>query len=409
MSEFSLGRQSDPRLASYHSDDADRPHIPQEEYAGRLERLRVLMPKRGLDAVLLGTGTNLKYFSGYPSPARSGSRPFFLLLPLHGDPIFVVQSGRKAEALRFSWIQDVRDYSELSRVPTSLLHDAMRERELLGKKVGMEFGFEQYLDLPYQELCRLKESLVGIELEDASELLWRLRMIKTPNEIACLRRACQVLGRAYDETFGAAREGMTERQIANMIRNSFEKSGADEAFILTTSGRGNYGLTTKAPESRPIERGDMVWVDAGCTVCGYNSDFSRAAVVGQASPEQLRAQDAISQITWAAVEQVRPGLKTSQLAHLCDASLERLEFAYDVPISGLASRVGHGLGMDVTEPPHVAEYDHTVLEAGMVITIEPGVATEYGTFHVEENILVTPEGHEVLSETRRTLWCIQLN
>lgn len=385
------------------------PQIPQREYAERLERLRTLMPERGLDAVLLGTGTNLRYFSGYPSPARSGSRPFFLLLPLHGDPIFIVQSGRKAEALRFSWIEDVRDYAELSRVPISVLRDALRDRGLLGKRLGLELGLEQSLEVPYLEFCRLKESLAGTVLADASELLWRLRMIKTPGEIACLRSACQILGHAYEEAFGAARESMTERQIARLLRNSFDQSEAGEGFILITSGRGNYGLTTKAPESRPIQRGDMVWVDAGCTVCGYNSDFSRAAVVGEPSPQQLRAEEAIHQITRAAVEQVRPGVKASALARFCKARLERLEFPFDLSISGLASRVGHGLGMDVTEPPHIADYDDTVLEAGMVITLEPGVATEYGTFHVEENILVTPDGHEVLSQAQRTLWEIVPN
>jgi Xaa-Pro aminopeptidase len=399
--------QNDRQYGSrWDANDMDRHQIPQRESAERVERLRALMPERGLDAVLLGTGTNLKYFSGYPSPARSGSRPFFLLLPLYGDPIFVVQSGRKAEALRFSWIKDVRDYAELSRVPIDVLRDALRERGVLGKRLGMELGFEQSLDVPYQEFCRLKENLAGTALEDASDMLWRLRMIKTPNEIACLRRACQILGHAYEEAFGAAREGTTERQIACSLRNSFDKSEADEGFILITSGPGNYGLTTKAPASRPIRRGDMVWVDAGCTVGGYNSDFSRAAVVGEPSPEQLRAQEAIRQITWAAIEQIRPGLKASELARFCNAKLERLGFAFDLSISGLASRVGHGLGMDVTEPPHIAEYDHTVLEAGMVIAMEPGVATEYGTFHVEENIVVEPEGHQVLSEAQRTLWRI---
>ncbi len=397
------------RDAEQPAGDMDRPQIPQREYAGRLERLRALMPERGLDAVLLGTGTNLKYFSGYPSPARSGSRPFFLLLPLQGDPVFIVQSGRKAEAKRFSWIKDVRDYAELSRVPISLLRDALRERGLLGKKIGMELGFEQSLDVPYQEFCRLKESLAETTFADASELLWRLRMIKTPNEIACLRKACQVLGQSYEEAFGAAREGTTERQIACSLRNCFDRAEAGEGFILITSGRGNYGLTTKAPESRPILRGDMVWVDAGCTVCGYNSDFSRAAVVGEPSPQQCRAQEAIRQITWAAVEEIRPGVRACELARLCNAKLERLEFPFELSISGLASRVGHGLGMDITEPPHIAEYDDTVLEAGMVITMEPGVATEYGTFHVEENILVTPDGHEVLSQAQRTFWEIVPN
>ncbi|MCI0421544.1 MAG: aminopeptidase P family N-terminal domain-containing protein [Acidobacteria bacterium] len=86
--------------------------IPDEEYPQRLERLRALMHEKDLDGVLLGTGMNLAYFSGYPSPSKSVPRPFFLLLPCEGEPVFFSHSAHKAEAVRFSWIQDVRDYQE---------------------------------------------------------------------------------------------------------------------------------------------------------------------------------------------------------------------------------------------------------------------------------------------------------
>jgi Xaa-Pro aminopeptidase len=364
------------------------------------------MCAKGLQAVVLGTGANLKYFSGYPSPTRSGSRPFFLLLPLDGDPIFIVHCGRKAEALRFSWIKDVRDYTQLSQVPVKLIRGALGERGALRGKLGMELGFEQSLDVPYLEFRRLQEDLHETGIVDAGDLLWRLRMIKSEAEIACLRRACAVLSDAYVQVFTGAREGTTEREIANHLRAHFEIEGAGDSWILITSGRGNYDLATKLPEARPIQRGDMVWIDAGCAVDGYWSDFSRAAVVGKPSAEQLHAQETIHQITWDAIQNVRPGVQASELARICNARLAGLGFPITSSISGLASRVGHGVGLDVTEPPHITDYDQTILEPGMVITIEPGVATEYGMFHIEENVLVTPDGCEVLSTAQRSLWRI---
>jgi Xaa-Pro aminopeptidase len=384
----------------------DLPKIPPYEYAARCERLKSLMDAKGLKAVLLGTGTNLKYFSGYPSPSRSGSRPFFLLLPLEGEPVFVVHSGRMAEAHRFSWIAEVREYSGLSRVPVELIRDALGDRGALGGKLGMELGFEQAFDVPYLEFRRLEEGLPRTRLVDASDILWRLREIKSEPEIACLRRACWILSVAYAKAFTAAREGATELEIAAHLRAHFQSEGALEHWILITSGRGNYDLATKLPEARRISRGDMVWVDAGCAVCGYWSDFSRAAVVGEPSAEQLNAQAAVHHITWEAVQKVQPGVEVAELARFCNARLERLNFNITSSISGLAARVGHGVGLDTTEPPHVAEYDHTRLEPGMVITIEPGVATEYGTFHIEENVAVTGEGREVLSTAERDLWRI---
>jgi Xaa-Pro aminopeptidase len=380
--------------------------VPWLEYSQRLEHLRALMRHSDLQAVLLGTGTNLRYFSGYPSPARSGSRPFFLLLPLAGDPVFIVHCGRKAEAQRFSWVKDVREYTELSRVPVRLIRDALSECGALEGNLGMELGFEQSFDVPYLEFCRLQKELPATSIVDAGSYLWRLRMIKSEAEIACQRRACQILSDAYAKTFAAVREGATEPDVANHLKAHFENEGATDHWILITSGSGNYDLTTKLPEARPIRRGDMVWIDAGCAVGGYWSDFSRAAVVGRPSTEQYRAQEEIHEITWEAVQKVRPGVSASQLAQACNTRLAGLGFAITSSISGLASRVGHGVGLDVTEPPHIAEYDCTLLKPGMVITLEPGVATEYGTFHVEENVLVTLEGYEVLSTAPRALQCI---
>jgi Xaa-Pro aminopeptidase len=382
------------------------PQIPLQEYPRRCERLKALMKAKGLKSVLLGTGSNLKYFSGYPSPNRSGSRPFFLLLPLEGDPIFIVHSGRKAEALRFSWIEDVREYSELSRAPVKIIRGALGDRGGLDGKLGMELGFEQALDLPYLEVRRLEEGLRETAILDAGDLLWRLREIKSEAEITCMRRACLILSSAYAKAFTAAREGNTEIEIAARLRAHFEFEGALDHWILITSGAGNYDLASKLPEARRIARGDLVWVDAGCAVSGYWSDFSRAAVVGEPSLEQLNAQAAVHQITWEAVQKVRPGVEIAELARFCNAGLERLNFSITSSISGLAARVGHGVGLDTTEPPHVAEYDHTILEPGMVVTIEPGVATEYGTFHIEEDVLVTSEGPEVLSTAERELWRI---
>jgi Xaa-Pro aminopeptidase len=99
----------------------------------------------------------------------------------------------------------------------------------------------------------------------------------------------------------------------------------------------------------------------------------------------------------AGVELIRPGLPAAEIARRCNSQLERLEFAIRSNISGLASRIGHGLGLAVTEWPSLNEASQTVLQPGMVITIEPGVATSFGIFHVEENVVVTETGYEILS------------
>lgn len=383
------------------------PEIPPDEYPRRLERLRALMQARGLAALLLGTGPNLAYFSGYPSPAKGGSRPYFLILPLAGDPVLIAQNGRRLEAARYSYVRDVRHYVELSRVPVGLIRDALAERGALGKAVGMEFGIEQCFDAPYLEFVRLRDGLAGTDLVDATDFLVRLRAIKSPAEVACLRAACGILRDAYSKTFLSAREGMTERQIAALMFGQFDAAGGGDRFLHVVSGKGHYETPNKPIGGREVRHGDMVWFDAGCTVAGYWSDFSRAGVVGGPSGAQEALQDELIRITSDAVRKVRPGVPASAIGRFCDARVRELKVPVLEDIAGVASRCGHGVGLNITEYPNVSAADPTVLEPGMVITVEPGVATEYGTFHVEENVLVTPDGHELISDAPRVLATIR--
>lgn len=373
------------------------------EYSQRLERLRALMREHGMQAVLLGTGSNLAYFTGYPSPPRSVPRPFFALLPLAGDPIFFTHTGHAAEAQRFSWISDIRVYQELAHVPVDLIKDALAAKDLLNASIGMELGAEQAFDYSYLEFLRLRAALPGVNTSDAAPLLWALRMVKSAWEVSCIRKACDTTAKAYDAAFGSARGGMPERDVYLSMKDYLVQHSDGTVFLAITSGSGNYDLVTKPPENRQLLPGDFVWMDAGCTVSGYWSDYSRAGTVGTPTDEQSHAQDAIHRITTDAIALVRPGMRASSVWEFCLRQLDALGFPITSSITQLAARVGHGMGLDMTEPPHLGPHDTTVLQAGMVITIEPGVATSYGTFHVEENVLITEDGAEVLSHAPRNL------
>jgi Xaa-Pro aminopeptidase len=150
----------------------------------------------------------------------------------------------------------------------------------------------------------------------------------------------------------------------------------------------------------------MIWMDCGCAVDGYFSDFSRGSVVGGPTKAQEEAQSEIHRITWMGVEMMRPGVPVAEIAASCNAAVRKLDLPITSNISELAARVGHGLGMVVTEQPSISEEDPSRLQAGMIVTIEPGVATPFGTFHIEENVLITEDGHEVLTDGHWQLWKI---
>jgi Xaa-Pro dipeptidase len=268
-------------------------------------------------------------------------------------------------------------------------------------------GYEQSLDISPLELRRLHASLPNAEWIDTADLLWELRMIKSENEIACMRDACDIVAEGYESTFHGFASGMTERDVFDSMLGCLQTSGSD-TFLVITSGSGNYDLVSKPPEARLIIPGDMVWMDAGCRVAGYWSDYSRAATAGPPSDLQQRTQQAISQITRDVIEQIRPGVRCSDVARYAMSRLEALPYALTSSVAARAGRIGHGIGLTMTEPPHLGVHDPTFFRAGMVVSVEPGIATAYGTFHVEENVVVREGACELLSRSPRTLSTLEI-
>jgi Xaa-Pro aminopeptidase len=226
--------------------------------------------------------------------------------------------------------------------------------------------------------------------------------VKSPLEIAAIEQACGITGDAYRQCYRTIEAGMTEFEIHKRMTDAMTLAGGATPWAIITSGEGNYDLVSKAPSSRKVMTGDMVWIDAGCTIDGYYSDYGRAAVVGGPSRSQAEAQALAHEITLETAANIRPGLAIRDLVRTCNTRLHSALRDARLPvtsiISDLADRIGHGLGMLITEPPSLTEEEEMILVPGMVITIEPGFATPYGTFHVEDNVVVTETGSRILSD-----------
>jgi Xaa-Pro dipeptidase len=371
--------------------------FPVDEYHTRIERARALMRAARLDALLVGTGSNFTYLSGYPSPAKSTARPFFMIVPLEHEPFVLVQDGRRLEAERYAWVPDIRTYSQLSRVPVDALVDLLRESRIERGRIGIERGHEMLPAYPLWELMEIGERLPGLEFHDASSLLWDLRMVKSPREIDLVRQACLVTSRVYARCLPELHPGMSEVEAARLFAIAHLKEGGEMPRCIVVSDPRDYDLASKPPGARRFASGDFVWFDVGCSVGGYHSDFSRAAVLGRASAAQARAQAIINRATTAGLKCVRHGVPASTVARACDQVIDESGLALTSNISRIGGRIGHGLGLDVLELPSINAHDSTVLRAGMVLTVEPGVATKDGIFHQEQDVLVTEDGCEILS------------
>jgi len=373
----------------------------------RAQSLRQRMAQAGLDALLLTTGDNLKYASGYPSPTHSGPRPFIFILPLSGDPVFIVHAGRAREARRFSWASDIRTYSRLSHAPVELIVEVLREKGLGKARIGIEIGAEQCLDIPILDFFAVQKELCNASFVDSAAVLWAARMHKSPQEIDRIRRACAITSTAYQGCFRAIHGGMRELEVAQLLKNLMLEQGADDTWLLMTSGPGNYDLVSRGPSARKLEPGDFIYIDCGCSIAGYWCDFDRCGVVGKPSQKQKDAQQYAQETTRLGVEMIRPGASTRQIAQACNEKMARFPYSITSDIGFLAARIGHGIGISALEPPNMSEDEDTLLEPGMVITIEPGVATDFGVFHIEQDVLVTQNGHEVLSTASTDLFEIK--
>jgi len=374
--------------------------FPRSEYEQRYAKAQELMEKGDIDVLIITEGKNYYYFTGHDVVGRSWrsySRASIALLPRAGEPIILVHEFVASDAKRETWIDDVRPYTSLRSMPVAQIGEALKE--LRGRRIGAELGFEQRMDLPHNDVQELLRS-VKAEFVDASALLWSLRMVKSKCEIDRVRQACRITGEAYADCFGGITAGMSEQEISQLLKKSAIERGADGiAFSFITSGDGNYDRISGKPTQRRVESGDMVWMDTAVYYGHYASDFSRAGVVGGASEKQEKMQRAVSEATLRTADAIRPGWTAKDVVETCRREMGREGLAS----SFKAGRLGHGIGMSSTEPPHITEYDETILRPGMTITIEPGVVEQYGVFHVEENILVTEDGTEILSESPREL------
>ena len=391
------------------------PEYPLEMYRSRYAKSKALMEEMNLDGLFISGEENIFYFTGVRifNPWTSYPRPSFAVLPKNSEPILLVQENHLLHAQLSSWIKDVRYYQELNGPPATTIAQIVRDSGMQIGRIGAEIGYEQRINMPLAAFRQVEAELHS-DFLDAAALLWRMRMIKSKEEIFSIRRACEILGEAYSEAYQAVREGMTESELAASLRSAICKREAEKPAFLSMNTSSDLGqgsnsgkmvqhtrsLMTKPPSQRVLRKGDVVWIDSGAVYKGYNSDYSRMVVLGKPTERQLRTYRLVQRITRKCVEEMKPGVKCSEIVKVCNQELRlagsNVTFDY--------GRIGHGVGLLLTEPPHIGSYDDTIIEPNMVLTIEPGIITDYGSFHLEENLLITENGEpEVLSVSAETM------
>lgn len=369
------------------------------EFEQRMEVAQAMMRGLNLDAILLTTETNVRYFSGYFTQFwQSPTRPWFLILPAQGKPIAVIPTIGLV-GMNSTWVDDVRTWP--SPFPeddgVSLLNQTLAELPKRFGRIGMTLGRETHLRMPQNQVQSLYASS-HFELVDVSRDLLHLRSIKSAAEINRVAHICGVTSRAFAQLPNFAQVGMTERDLVAEFRMELLRQGADHSpFIVSSSGKDGYDDIIMGPTDRVLNEGDLMIIDTGTVWQGYFCDFDRNWCFGDCSAQTKAAYATVYRATDAGFAAAKPGNTTSDLYRAMWPIMQA-----GGALGNDVGRLGHGLGSDLTEWPSNTATDETLLEVGMIMTLEPGMSYANASGHVkqmvhEENIVITEDGAQWLS------------
>jgi len=354
----------------------------------RLEKLAQQIRTRKLDCLALVPGANLFYLTGLffhlgdrPTVAffRPGRPPALVL------PVLEAQKAAGLDIQLFPWT-DEEGYS-------SAFQRAGAELGLAGARIGVEA-----FTMRVVEMRLLEQSAPGCQLVPADGVVSALRMRKDAGELDRMRRAADLAQKAITATLKQFRPGMTERKLESILKIAMLELGAQNAsFDPIVSGGPNSANPHATPTDRPVQPGEFLLFDWGVYVDGYASDITRTFPVGQMEPEMRRIYELVQEANAAGRAAVRPGVTCSEV----DAAARRV-----IQAGGYGDyfihRTGHGLGLQVHEPPFIVAGNERELEPGMTFTIEPGIYLPgRGGVRIEDDIIVTEDGSESLTTLDR--------
>lgn len=354
------------------------------------------MASRKVDAMLLCTEPEVRYFSGFQTRFwESPTRPWFLVVPGEGKPVAVIPAIGIA-GMEQTWLEDIRSWPAPRPADDGISLVSSLLREVCGKhgRFCMPMGHESTLRMPLGDFNTLREQTRSLDLVDGSPVVHQLRSIKSEAEIDKIRSACRITSAGFQHLPTYASKGQSERDICRQLGIDLLTRGADSSpYLIAASGYGGYDNIIVGPTDRVLESGDVLIIDTGTTCDGYFCDFDRNFAFGDTTAAVKRAYEVAYRATDAGIDAARPGATHAQLYAAMWTVLEE-----GGALGNDVGRLGHGLGMQLTEGASNMPGDGTVLAPGMVITIEPGMEFAPGKLMVhEENIVIRDGPAELLS------------
>lgn len=360
---------------------------------GRIHRLAQAARVKGMDALALMPGANLHYLTGLSlhlservalALVPTDGRDMALVLPALEQPRAQSEFAGGVPVQWFPWGDDEGPINALRRAAAGLI----------GRTIGVEYTAMRVLEL------RALEEVAGIHSVDATDVLASLRMHKDEDEIAIMREAVRIVETGLRIAIESIKPGRTEREIAAIWEEVMRDEGAEGPSFATIVASGpNSANPHHTTGDRRIAEGDLVILDGGARYRGYCSDITRTVAVGSLSTAQQELYAAVQAANEAGFQASRPGASGASIDRAARAVIEDAELG-----QYFIHRTGHGLGMEIHEPPYISSVNRQALASGTVFTIEPGAYVPgLGGVRIEDDVLLTPGGAERLTTFDRSL------
>jgi Xaa-Pro aminopeptidase len=369
----------------------------REEFEKRWANAQDLMDKDNLDAIFVTEKTNYRYFTGSQTiQFNNKQRPMTFVLPRRGKPAMIVY-GLEAGLVRDeTWVEDIRGYVDVP-FPADLVVKTFKDLGLESGRIGCELGSEQRLWLTFQEFEAIRAGLPRAQFVDASQLLKRVRQVKSSAEIARIEEACKITEVAWELVRRRVHPGMTVPQAERICLQALIDAGSDPVspgFVLLDVLGYGPDFTYK--------KGDLFFCDFGGSFRGYKADFTRLATFGPPSDLFKQSHEQIMRVFDGVLDAMGPGSRCLDVAQRFNKVVEGLGYPH---LQG-SKRIGHGLGVEHQESPSLNVVDETELAPGMVFTPEPRFIRDGHFIMVEEDVVITTDGMRKLSHGCETLYTI---
>ena len=358
----------------------------------RLSHLQDIMLKDKLDVLALNAGVDLEYFTGMKFHLYE--RPAVLFIPSNGTPVFVFPEFEQEKTKHSSIELDLFPYPEDTGVWLKVFINAANKIDLSSKTIGVSPESMRFL-----ELDLIQKAAGHSRIVSAMEILKSLKIQKSKEEISAIRKAISIAEKALMVLLPKIKPGVSEKWLANqlVIHLLTEGSDPDLPFEPIIASGPNSANPHSVPADRLLQKGDALIIDWGARFNGYVSDLTRSFLIGGENPLMSQIAAIVLDANQSAISVVRTGVSASDVDRAARDVITKAGFG-----SAFLHRTGHGIGLLAHEDPYISQSNTSLLKAGMVFTIEPGIYLPgKGGIRIEDNILTNEVGCETLTSLPR--------